>query len=218
MTPSIKISKGFFWIELLRSIHSQKEIYSINKWSFTRDVKWEYSWLPAGKSSMVINDLCKGSASLIMAAGSNGRWFGIIKQGTINSKVFWIFLRLLEQILIDTEKSKQKSPIIILDNAPIHRSDFTKEVVNKMKFEFKFLPPYCPEVAPVEHVFRAIKSKLRSQISIKGINFNKATGANVLKKAIDSISDITWKNAWSEVIKECSEGINECAKEIHSKK
>ena len=90
MTPSIKISKGFFWIELLRSIHSQKEIYSIDEWSFTRDVKWEYSWLPAGKRSMVINDLCKGSASLIMAAGSNGRWFGIIKQGTINSKVFWI--------------------------------------------------------------------------------------------------------------------------------
>ena len=87
-----------------------------------------------------------------------------------------------------------------------------------MKFEFKFLPPYCPEVAPVEHVFRAIKSKLRSQISIKGINFNKATGANVLKKTIDSISDITWKNAWSEEIKECSEGINVCAKEIYCKK
>ena len=88
MTPSIKISKGFFWIELLRSIHSHKEIYSNDEWSFTRDVKWEYSRVPAGKSSMAINDLCKGSTSLIMAAGSNGRRFGIIKQGTTNSKVF----------------------------------------------------------------------------------------------------------------------------------
>ena len=100
---------------------------------------------------------------------------------------------MFEQIQIDTEKSKQKSSIIILDNTPIHLSDFTKEEVNKMKFEFKFLLPYYPEEALVEDVFRGIKSKLRSQILIKGINFNKATEANVLKETIDSISSITGK-------------------------
>ena len=215
MAPSTKVSKGFFWIELLRSIHRQQEIFSVDEWSFTREVKSEYSWLPAGKSSMVINDLCKGRASLIMAAGSNGKWFGIIRQGTINSKIFWIFLRLLKQILQDTEKNKKKKSTIILDNARIHSSNYTKEVVNRLKLELKFLPPYCPEIAPVEHVFRAIKSKLRSRISTKTINFDRITGVNILKETIDSIASITWKNAWSEVIRECSEGINTCAKEIH---
>ena len=103
MAPSTKISKGFFWIELLKSIHRQQEIYSVDEWSFTRDVKSEYSWLPVGKSSMVINDLWRGSARRIMTAGSNGKWFGIIRQGTIDSEIFWIFLRLLNKILQDTE-------------------------------------------------------------------------------------------------------------------
>ena len=146
MAPSIKISKVFFWIELLKSIHRQQEIYSVDKWSFTRDVKSEYSWLPVGKSSMVINDLCRGSANLIMAAGSNGKWFGIIRQGTIDSEIFWIFLRLLNKILQDTEKNQQKNPIIVLDNARIHSSNYTKEIVNKLELELKFLPPYCQEI------------------------------------------------------------------------
>ena len=73
-------------------IHNQQQlIFKVDEWSFTIAVKAEYSWLPVGKSSIVINDLWKGSASLIMALGSNGQWFGIIWQGTINSEVFWIF-------------------------------------------------------------------------------------------------------------------------------
>ena len=217
MAPKTIITKGVFWIELLKSIHNQQVIFSVDEWSFTRAVKAEYSWLPVGKSSIVINDLCKGSASLIMAAGSDGRWFGIIRQGTIDSKIFWMFLMLLKQILQVTEKNKQKFPTIILDNARIHSSYYTKEIANKLKLDLKFLPPYCPEVAPVEHVFRAIKSKLRSQISTKSINFDKDTGINILKETIDSIGKETWKNAWSEVIRECSEGIKECAKEIYRK-
>ena len=90
-------------------------------------------------------------------------------------------------------EEQTESPIIILDNALIHRSEFTKEEVNKMKFEFKFLPSCYPEAAPIKHVFCAIKSKLMSQILIKGINFDKATGANVLKETVDSIFAITQK-------------------------
>ena len=144
MATSTKFSKWFFWIELLKSIHSQQEIYSVDEWSFTIDVKSEYSWLSVVKSSMVINDLWRGSASLIMAVGSNGKWFGIIRQGTIGSEIFWRFLRLLNKIIQDTEKDQQKNPIIVLDNARIHCSNYIKEIVNKL--ELKFLPPYIPEI------------------------------------------------------------------------
>ena len=97
--PKTVITKGLFWTELLRMIHKQQQlIFNVDEWSFTRAVKAEYSWLPVGKSSMVINDHWKGSASLIMALGSNGQWFWIIWQGTINSEVFWIFLNLLKRV------------------------------------------------------------------------------------------------------------------------
>ena len=140
MTLKTITAKGVFRIVLLKSIYKQQVTFRVDEWNFIRAVKAEYSWLPVGKISVVINDLCKGSVSLIMAAESDGRWFGIIRQGTIDSKIFWMFLRLLKRILQMTEKSKQKFSIIILDNARIYFSYYTKEVVNKLNL--KFLQPY----------------------------------------------------------------------------
>ena len=78
MTLKTITAEGVFWIELLKSIYKQQLIFRVDEWSCTKAVKAEYSWLPVDKSWVVINDLCKGSSSLIMAAESNGRWFGII--------------------------------------------------------------------------------------------------------------------------------------------
>ena len=86
-----------------------------------------------------------------------------------------------------------------------------------MNLKVKQLPPYCPEVASVEHVFRAIKSKLRNRSSTKAIDFNKLSGIETQKDATEEISKNTWKNVWSEVIRECLEGINSTAKEFADK-
>ena len=110
-----------------------------------------------------------------MATASNGRWFGIIRQVIIDYKIFRMFSRLLKQIQLMKEKNKQKFPIIILDNACIHSSYNIKEVTNKLKLDLKLFLPYCQEIALVEHIFRAIKSKLRLQISAKLINFGRVT-------------------------------------------
>ena len=98
--PNTKIAKGLFWTELLRMIHNKQTIFSVDEWSFTRAVKMEYSWLPIGKSSSVVNNIWKGSASLVFSVGSNSQWFGVIKIGTVDSKVFSIFFALLEKVLL----------------------------------------------------------------------------------------------------------------------
>ena len=212
--PEIKRAKGLFWAELLRIINKQQPIFNIDEWRFTRAVKSEYSWLPSGKSSFVINDVWRESVSLIMAAGSTGQWFGVIKHGTIDAHTFWIFLGLFKKLLMETRSTSQKLPVLILDNASIHTSNFTKTAINLLNLKVKQLPPYCPEVAPVEHVFRAIKSKLRNRSSTKAIDFNKLSGIETLKDATEEISKNTWKNVWSEVIRECLEGIKSTAKEF----
>ena len=127
-----KISKGWFWAELLRIINKEQLIFSADEWSFTRMVIAEYSWLPIGKSSSVINDIWKGSASLILSVGSNGQWFGLIKQGTIDSKIFWIFLKLFEKVVLESCSASRNTPSIILDNARIHTSHFTKSLINQL--------------------------------------------------------------------------------------
>ena len=161
-----KISKGWFRAELLRMINKEQLIFSVDEWGFTRMIKAEYSWLPMGKSSSVINDIWKGSASLILSVRSNGQWFGLFKQGTIYSKIFWIFLKLFEKVVLESYSASQNTLSIIIDNARIHTSHFTKSLINQLNLRVKFLPAYCPEIAPVEHVFRAIKTKLRNRCSL----------------------------------------------------
>ena len=54
---SIKTAKGLFYTELLRMIHREELIFNVDEWSFTRSLKSNYSWLPIGKSSSLINDV-----------------------------------------------------------------------------------------------------------------------------------------------------------------
>ena len=111
-------------------------------------------------------------------------------------------MKLLEKVLDDAKVIDKTRPLVIIDNAKTHTSRFTKAVMKSLKLDVKLLPPYCPEVAPVELAFRAIKAKLRSQSHLQLVDFSKTSGAELLKKTINSISARTWKEVWTEVIGE----------------
>ena len=215
--PSTKIAKGLFWTELLRMIYNKKTIFSVDKWSFIRAAKMEYSWLPIGKSSAVVNDIWKGSASLMLSVGSNSQRFGVVKIGTVDSKIFSIFSDLLEKVLLKSIHNNNSVPVVILDNARVHTSHYTKTVMNNLKLEVWSTPPYCPEVAPVEHVFRAVKAKLRSRNPAQTIDFNKQSRMKVIKDCWVSLGKSTIQSAWTEVIKEWSEGIRSTVVKLNSR-
>ena len=215
--PNAKIAKWLLWTEILRMIHNKQMIFSVDEWSFTRAMKMEYSWLPIGKSSSVVNNIWKVSASLVLSVGSNSQWFRVIKIGTVDSKVFSIFLALLEKVLLKTKRNSRSVPIVILDNARLHTSYYTKTVMSNLKLEVRPLPPYWQEVAPVEHIFRAIKAKLRSRNPAQTIDFNKQSGIDIIKDCLDSIDKRTIQGARTEVIREWSEGIKSTVVELNAK-
>ena len=157
-------------------IYNKQRIFSVDERSFTRAVKMKYSWLPIGKSSSAVNNIWKGNASLVLSVGSNSQWFGVIKIGTVNSKIFIISLVLLEKVLLKTKRNSRSVPVVILDNVRMHTSHYTKTVISNLKLEVKPLTPYCPKVAPAEHAFRAVKAKLRSRNPAQTIDFNKQSG------------------------------------------
>ena len=143
-----------------------------------------------------------------MVAGLNAQLFGVIKIGTVDFKTLSIFLCLLEKIVKDTNSTNSWKPVIILDNAKVHTSNYTKTVKSSLKLEVRPLPQLYHVVAPIEHVFRAIKAKLRSRTPLRTIDFSKQSRIEALKDAVFSISQKTFESAWIEAIRECSEGIN----------
>ena len=75
--------------------------------------------------------------------------------GGCNKEVFNAYL---EQVLLP---ELSKGTTIILDNAAFHKSVRTKEIVEQAGCYLKFLPPYSPDLNPIEHCWHTIKSMLR---------------------------------------------------------
>lgn len=56
--------------------------------------------------------------------------------------------------------------IIIMDNASIHHAGFSVEVIESIGCLVMFLPPYSPDLNPIEEVFSSVKSFMKANESI----------------------------------------------------
>jgi len=79
-------------------------------------------------------------------------------QGTCNTLLFdsWV-----ENLLVPELKPNQ---IVIMDNASFHKSKKTKELIERAGCELIFLPPYSPDLNPIEKVWANLKKKIRSHL------------------------------------------------------
>ena len=121
-------------------------IYNVNEWSFERSLKQEYSWFPKS-GGVIINNINKGKASIILANRSDSSWFVMVKSETVNSYIFWIFLMLFWKSLAIREKSSLDTKVMIYDNARTHNSILIKKYYKQSGIKVRYLPPYSSEVA-----------------------------------------------------------------------
>ena len=64
-----------------------------------------------------------------------------------------------------------------------------------------FLPPYTPELYPIETVFGVIKNKMKRMISNERYNFQTLKGKIKIIKVLSKISKETIYRIWIKVIK-----------------
>ena len=74
-------------------------------------------------------------------------------KGTMHGDFFevWFEQHLLPELSEDA--------VIILDNASFHRKKRLNEIAEKHKRRIIFLPPYSPELNPIEHFWHWLKKK-----------------------------------------------------------
>lgn len=68
-----------------------------------------------------------------------------------------IFLKDLEKI--------GKKVLIIMDNAKFHRKINLSKIVAGTQHLLKFLPPYSPDLNPIEKVWAIVKKRLRNKVN-----------------------------------------------------
>ena len=78
-----------------------------------------------------------------------------VLDGAMNRDAFIVFV---EQILGPT---LSQGDIVIMDNLPAHKGDAVRQLIEARGATLKFLPPYSPDLNPIELVFAKLEVLLR---------------------------------------------------------
>jgi transposase len=95
-----------------------------------------------------------------------------------------VFLAYLEQVLCP---KLQAGDVVILDNLSAHKVRGVRELIEARGTELLYLPPYSPDLNPIEKAWSKLKQLLRAA---------KARTAEVLEQALaEALKAITADNA-----------------------
>lgn len=76
-------------------------------------------------------------------------------QGHCNTEVFEQYL---EKVLIS---QLIRAKIVVMDNASFHKSAKIKNLMQAARIKLIYLPPYFPDLNPIEHYWHKIKNSIR---------------------------------------------------------
>ncbi len=96
------------------------------------------------------------TTTLIAALGVEGVRCATVVDGAVNRDVFDAFV---EQVLVP---ELRPGDVVVLDNLSSHRSEHARRLIESRDARLEFLPPYSPDLNPIEMVFSKIKQLLRS--------------------------------------------------------
>ena len=96
------------------------------------------------------------TTTLIAALGLGGMRCSTVVNGAVNGDVFQAFV---EHVLVPELKS---GDIVVMDNLSSHKRVRVRELIEETGAELRFLPPYSPDMNPIEMVFSKIKQLLRT--------------------------------------------------------
>ncbi|WP_230390224.1 transposase [Piscirickettsia salmonis] len=75
---------------------------------------------------------------------------------------------------------------VIMDNASFHKSKGVKEAIEDAGCHLLFLPPYSPDLNPIEHVWSPLKNRVRMKLDQDEINLEAAL-SQVMKSMSETV-------------------------------
>lgn len=106
-----------------------------------------YCMIPAGHWKTV---------SMIGAIGLEGPVATMAIEGAVDGEVFKVYVR---EILVPILR---KGDMVVMDNLSSHKVAGVREMIEATGAGLLFLPPYSPDLNPIENIWSKVKQKLRS--------------------------------------------------------
>ena len=96
------------------------------------------------------------TTTMISSVRLDGSTACMVSDGATNKEIFQAYIR---HILLPTLKP---GDIVVLDNLSAHKNQDTRDLIESVGAELWFLPPYSPDLNPIEKMWSKIKAILRT--------------------------------------------------------
>lgn len=148
------------YLEDIKDIEEDKLVY-IDESGIEVNITKDRGW---GKKGKVLKATKSGKhyerTNIIAGLASNKSIAPFVFEGSCNTELFnnWV-----EQFLIKELTSGQ---VVILDNAAFHKSRRAKELIESVGCRVIFLPPYSPDLNPIEKFWANMKRWIKQKIEL----------------------------------------------------
>tara|TARA_B100001079_G_C16320599_1_gene474473 strand:- start:8 stop:586 length:579 start_codon:yes stop_codon:yes gene_type:complete len=135
-----------------RSASGEIDLYFGDESGFSLVPVVPYAWQPVGETIEIKSSLSK-RINVLGFLSKNKDFKCITLEGSVNSDCI---ISAIDALFVDVKKETW----LVLDNAPVHRSKYFKLKIDEWKRNnvyILFLPPYSPELNPIEILWRFIK-------------------------------------------------------------
>lgn len=165
-------------LQALKELEDQHQIdlYFFDEMGLTLTPKLPYAWQPKGQTAC----LPTAHSPLLTTLGFVNRKLDLqsfVFKGAANTH---IVVECMEQFA----QQINRKTIVILDNAPIHKSTLMMSKIkdwNQKGLFLQFIPAYCPELNYIERLWKHIKYQCLPTEAFKNIDTLNENLENVLK-------------------------------------
>lgn len=118
----------------------------------------KHGWSPTGMPLRAVHQLRRDKRWSVLPAITTKGWLcdPLMHQGSINAEMF---IEWLENHVLS--KLTGGGWILVLDNASTHREVDVARLCQQYGVQLEFLPPYSPDLNPIEQAFHVLKMWLR---------------------------------------------------------
>ena len=116
-------------------------------------------WSPVGTAPLQVANFHRDQRYQILPAYcDDGILFSRVFQGSTDAAVFEDFIG---QLLRHCGRWPEPKSVLVMDNASFHHSDRIEEMCIEAGVKLVYLPPYSPDLNPIEEFFSELKAYIR---------------------------------------------------------
>lgn len=168
-------SKRIFWRRSIVRLDASRFVFLDETWAKTNMVR-RYGRALYGQR--LVESVPHGhwhTTTVLMGLRSGGIVAPLVVDGPINGRVFlaWVQQELCKEL--------HPKDIVVMDNLSAHKVSGVQESIKAVGAEVRYLPPYSPDLNPIENLFSKFKSLLRSEAARTVGALWSAVGAMISK-------------------------------------